>query len=96
MRTRRQRPASVIVPLSGWPHRIDLRAMNLAFYRGLVAGRWLDLGGLAEASKLSRSTVNRFMTGGPVSIATARALLAVLELNFNEVAVLVGDEELPD
>src|SRR5262249_35585964 len=92
---RRQRPASVVVRIGRWPHRLDLREIDRAYYRGLVEGRWTLLGDLADAANLSRSTVSRFLSGSGASVHTARAIFDVLGVRFDDVARRCDDEPPP-
>ncbi len=83
---RRRRPAWAIVMYDGHPHRLDLAAIERAFFRGLVAGRFNDRASLAQTTGRSRSTVSRFLAGKSTSIKVALAVLKTLGLDFDDVA----------
>jgi hypothetical protein len=90
-----KRPAWADVDLSGRPHRLHVAAMDRAFFRGVIAGRWLVQADIATDAKLSRSTVSRFMNGRGGSIHTALAVLAVLGLSFDDVAQPRDEDQRP-
>jgi hypothetical protein len=85
-RRRSRRSGTVVVEFDGHPHRIDLGAIERAFFRQVVAGKYESRAGLAEAVGLSRSTVARFASGQGSSLVVALKILAALELRFDDVA----------
>jgi hypothetical protein len=84
--SRRLRPASVVVEFNGHPHRVDMRVVELAFFRKVVEGKLDSRLALADATGLSRSTVSRFVAGKGASIHVALRILAELDLRFDDVA----------
>ena len=83
---RRQRPARVVRDFNGHPHELDMRAIESAYFQGVVAGKYNHHGDLAHKAQLARCTVSRFFSGRGGSLTTVRAILAELGLKFEDVA----------
>ena len=89
---RRRRPASVILAFGGNPHRVDLAAVERAFFAGVVAGKYSAREDIAKAIGRSRSTVSRFFAGRSTSIRVFLDILNELELRFEDVATPVIED----
>lgn len=82
----RKRPDSAIVRYRGIAHELDLAACRRALFRLEVEGVLYGIDGVAEAARVSRSTVSRFFSGRQTSLQVTLAILAVLRLDFDDVA----------
>jgi hypothetical protein len=81
----RRRPDWAIVFFRGFPHLLYVRALRRAMLN-LALDRDLDsIEGLARRVKSSRSTVSRFFSGRPTSLAVMLAVLDELKLRFEDV-----------
>ncbi len=76
------------------PHRLNVTALEVAFLRRVVEGRYDSRAGLAATVGVSRSTVSRFMRGRSSSLRTALRILAELEVQFDDVAVPCGEADV--
>lgn len=85
-RRRPRRPASVVQRFDGNPHRLDMVAIDRAFFRRVVEGRYSARGDLAKAVGVSRSAVSRFFAGKQTSLRMVLAILAELGAQFDDVA----------
>jgi hypothetical protein len=96
---RRRPPVRGIVQYDGQEFELNLAACRRAFLTGAIAGRWLTREDLARRIGRSRSTVSRFLTGRPTSLAVTLAIMGELGLRFEEVATRCGEglpAERPD
>lgn len=88
---RRRRPASVILAFGGNPHRVDLAAIERAFFVQVVAGKYDAREDIAKAIGRSRSTVSRFFAGRSTSIRVFIEIMNELGLKFEDVATPVTE-----
>jgi len=88
---RRRRPESVILAFDGHPHRVNLAAIEGAFFAQVVAGRYGAREDIARAIGCSRSTASRFFAGRNTSVRVFLAILHELGLRFEDVATPVMD-----
>ncbi len=91
---RRRRPASMIVAFDGHPHRVDLAAIERAFFARVVAGKYTQREDIAKAIGRSRSTVSRFFGGRSTSVRVFLSIINELELKFEDVAAPVPEDAL--
>jgi DNA-binding XRE family transcriptional regulator len=82
MRTRLRR---VIVNFNGIDYDMDLAVVRHGLVRRQVDGEFHTMEALADAVGCSRSTVSRWSAGRPTSLPVALAILAKLDLRFDEV-----------
>lgn len=85
----RRRPAWIVADLDGHPHRVNLAAIERAFFRCVVDGKFDSRAGLAAATNLSRSIISRFLNGRGGSLRVALKILAEMGLRFDDVATPV-------
>ncbi len=83
---RKPPPKSVIIWPNGVPWALDLVACRHALVRRQVEGEFDSMVGLAQKAGCSRSTASRFFSGRPTSLRVILAILAALQLKFDEVA----------
>jgi len=79
-------PTSVIIRPNGVPFELDLIACRRALVLRQVDGDFDGIDGLAKKVGCSRSTASRFFSGRPTSLKLVLAVLAVLQLKFENVA----------
>jgi transcriptional regulator with XRE-family HTH domain len=77
----------------GRPHRVDLAAVDRAFFAKVIAGQYSAREDLARAIGRSRSTISRFFGGRNTSAQVVLAILAELDLTFDEVATRLTRDE---
>ena len=82
----RERPVAARVSYRGIAYSLDLVRCRRALVLRQVEGELESIHGLAAAIGRSRSTVNRFFSGRPTSLAVTLNILAALHLSFEEVA----------
>jgi transcriptional regulator with XRE-family HTH domain len=92
---RRRRPVSTVQVFDGNPHRLDMVAIESAFFRKVIEGTYGCREDMAKAAGCSRSTVSRFFAGKNVSIRVVLAILAELDLRFDDVAEPLYPNEHP-
>jgi hypothetical protein len=91
----RRRPASAVQVFDGNLHRLDMVTIESAFFRKVIEGTYGCREDLAKAAGCSRSTVSRFFAGKNVSIKVTLAILAALDLRFDDVAEPLKANEHP-
>jgi hypothetical protein len=94
----RRRPAEgrLIVYFRGVAHEMDDELCRVALIRCQIAGEVDSMQGLADALGISRSTVSRFFSRRPGSLATALRILGKLGLRFDEVFRPIGRGDDPN
>ena len=85
----RRRPARVVADLDGHPHHVNMAAIERAFFRCVVAGKFDSRAGLAAATNLSRSTISRVLNGRGGSLRVVLKILTEMGLRFDDVATPV-------
>jgi hypothetical protein len=80
------RPKRVIVPYRGVPYALDLVPCRRALVKRQVDGDLDSMESLALRVDVSRSTVSRFFSGRPTSLAVTLSILGALRLRFEDVA----------
>lgn len=77
---------SVAVFYRGVPYDLDLVKCRRAMVQCEIEGEFRSMEELADKLHLSRSTVSRFFSGRPTSLAVTLAILKALHLTFDEAA----------
>jgi transcriptional regulator with XRE-family HTH domain len=85
-------PKKVTVRFRGIPYSLNLVACRLALVARQVDGDMDSMESLADAVGVSRSTVSRFFSGKPTSLAVTLRILKALKLKFEDVAKPETDE----
>ena len=83
---RPSRPRRVIVSYRGVPYALDLVPCRRALVNRQVDGDLDSMESLASRVAMSRSTVSRFFSGRPTSLAATLGIRAALRLRFEDVA----------
>src|SRR6266699_818514 len=90
------RPKFVTVRYRGIPYMLDLVRCRRALVDRQVDGDLDSMESVADAVGISRSTVSRFFSGRPTSLAVALKILEALRLTFSDVASPVNGDDDPD
>ncbi len=85
-REHRSKPAVASVTYKGVPYILDLHRCRRALIRRQVEGEFDGLAEAAAKAGMSRSTASRFFSGRGTSLRAALRILAVLRLDFTDVA----------
>src|SRR5262245_55384035 len=89
-----KRTQRVQMSFKGICYWMDLGACNLALVHGQVDGNFENLLDIAKKAGVSRSTVSRFFSGRPTSLAVALCILRELRLKFDEVFTRCEEGEI--
>jgi hypothetical protein len=85
-REHRSVPAVAAVTFKGVPYMLDLHRCRRALILGEVEVEFDGLTEVAAKAGMSRSTASRFFSGRRTSLWAALRVLAVLRLDFTDVA----------
>src|SRR5215472_2569658 len=83
---KREQPAVVRVTYRGIAYSLDLIGCRRALVKRQIEGDVDSMESLAAAIGRSRSTVSRFFSGRPTSLAVTLSILSALRLTFDDVA----------
>ncbi len=85
-----------VVYFRGVAHEMDDELCRVALIRCQIAGEMDSMQGLADALDVSRSTVSRFFSRRPGSLASTLRILGKLGLRFDEVFRPIGRGDDPN